>query len=85
MLVQMALTHRLSKMGKSHVRCLYDATNAFASTFHGALAQFADSGLGEEEAEFMNNRRVNAQIWLDTPTGTLIAVPGCVPHHLPDR
>ena len=39
--------------------------------------QHADAGLGEQEAEFMNNRRVNAPIWLDTPTGELIAAPGC--------
>ena len=76
LLVQMCMTYKLNEMGKSHVRCLYDATNAFASTFHESLAQHADAGLGEQEAELMNNRRVNAQVWLDTPTGELIAVPG---------
>ena len=76
-LVQMNLSHRLGKADKSHIRCLYDATNAFASTYHESLAEFADVGLDVEESAFMETRRVNAQIWLDTPTGDLVAVPGC--------
>lgn len=75
--VQQVLTHRLRRAGRSVVKVMYDARNAFGATEHGVLEETADVYARPEDRGLLAQRRRSAVVSLSTPEGALEVHPQC--------